>query len=250
MEADSDFRKEQQRLEILTKLEQEYRRYHAIRAKSLAHDDAAAAGAVVEILKLESRLRQEFGQPYALQEQKYREGEILLKAEEIWKQAEPIVAQLQLLSARGETKSNKYSNLSNQLETLGVRFACLFSDQDIAAIVQGGEGMVHRQIRDWAGKAREEGLKLPARPDVSGHLIRIPGSKTWVMRLDNPQVVWTSHLRITFEQGTNQAYAPVMDTDKQSMGEALLASSNLETLSARSTSSMQQLQEATANKWR
>lgn len=238
------FAKERNRLAKLSRLQQVVAEYARLRAASAAHDDSSANEPLQEIFKLEAELSHE---PYVLTELKYDDSSKLgVAAKRIWEEAGPLVSAIQRLSMAGEQESSEYQELTQQLERLGVRFACLFSDENSAAIIVGEEGWVHQQIRLKAMELRDGGVAIPLRPDASGQVIDVNGSL--VVRLDDLKPVNTVNLVLgKYGEGVK---IPVVDSELTELGEAKIYGPNMREVSARSSTFFTDLEKKTSGKRR
>lgn len=234
-----DFKKEQERQTVLSKLRELYHKRSEILRTTRSHDTSITKDLDLEILKLENKLRFGYEEPYTLTEVKWGDSDTGKKAKEKMAIAAKLIAQIQALSMSGDQESAKYQKICRELEELGVRFACIVSDPAQAGVVVGDAGMVHRDVRQLLSDLREKGEDLPSRADSSGFLVHTSGNKFAVV-VDSPNMIWTTHLETRSDQGLRRAYLPVIDTDLDRIGEAELVSPNLLPLIATSTESMEE----------
>ncbi|PWU23418.1 hypothetical protein C5B42_03055 [Candidatus Cerribacteria bacterium 'Amazon FNV 2010 28 9'] len=242
------FREERQRMETLDALQKAYQEYYAYRSQTKRHDDQMIKPLVRKILELEKTLKEKYDQPYVLSELRWkdesREGK---EAQERWEEAMPLIATLQALSLKGEIGTRAYRDTARRLDEMGVRFGCLFSDHQSAAVIEGNVEDVHENIREIARAHRERGESIPERPDASGYLIHVNPSHVYMV-LNNPEIVWTTQLGEIMESGVPLPSVELVNVNLESIAIVRLLSPDLHVLSLRSTTAMSKIQELMSNR--
>ncbi len=180
-----------------------YAEYHAAYLKALAgkdigasiHADRERLIAMDRVAALEKTIREELGITAYIDVlpatwsafNKERES----VREMVMQKHRGAISQMQQMRTASLSLSERAASpAAIELDEIGIAFGLLYSNANGAALLSGGRGYVHQDIREmlWG----DEGQSFDTRPAVSGLVVPANGRQFFVSDSENPDLIWPS----------------------------------------------------------